>query len=180
MTAPSLIRALLTDNSRTIVRDTLSGLISTLDSIEGITWATELIEDPRYLIFQSVLDPDSPNRKVELQLWIQRNPFQITAVRVLESLPPAERLPESQSVDVNTLGKLSLTNVKGAQSAVIWKTRPRGLRYTSRATILAIEKSVTADFMGFGEQGGKHLFKKKTYMNYFSEPLFRAMFASPS
>ena len=43
--------------------------------------------------------------------------------------------------------------------------------YTERATVLAVEKSVTADFMGFGEQGGKHLFKKKTYMNYFSKLL---------
>lgn len=130
---------------------------------------TELVQDPRYYILQSVVDPDTPNRKVVLQLWIQRDPFQITAVRVLESLAPAEKLPEVQSFEVGTLEKLSVTTTKGAQNAVIWKTKPRGLRYTNRATILAIEKSVTADFMGFGEQGGKDLFKKKTYMNYFSE-----------
>jgi hypothetical protein len=118
-----------------------------------------------------VQNPDSRNRKVELQLWVQRDPFQITAVRVLESLAPAEKLPEIQSFEASTFEKLSLTTAKGAQSAVIWRTKPRGLRYTNRATILAVEKSVTADYMGFGEQGGKNLFKKKTYMNYFSECL---------
>jgi hypothetical protein len=116
-----------------------------------------------------VIDPDAPNRKVEVQLWIQKDPFQITAVRVLESLPPAEQVPQIQTLDAATLDKLTFTNVKGAKSAVIWKTKPRGLRYTNRATILEIEKSVTADFMGFGEQGGKNLFKKETYMNYFSK-----------
>jgi hypothetical protein len=116
-----------------------------------------------------VIDPDLPSRKVEVQLWIQRDPFQITAVRVLESLAPCEKLPQIQTVDIATLDKLSYTTAKGARAAVIWRTKPRGLRYTSCGTILSVEKSVTADFMGFGEQGGKNLFKKKTYMNYFSK-----------
>ncbi|RYP64370.1 hypothetical protein DL770_009209 [Monosporascus sp. CRB-9-2] len=156
-------------HDRTIVRDTLSDLISSLDFIEGINWVTEVFEDHRYYVIQSVLDPDSPNRKVELQLWIQRDPFQITAVRVLESLPPAEKVPQIQTLDANTRDKLTLTTVEGARSAVIWKTKPRGLRYTSRATILSVEKSVTADFMGFGEQGGKNLFKKETYQNIYGQ-----------
>ncbi|RYP05667.1 hypothetical protein DL765_009769 [Monosporascus sp. GIB2] len=155
-------------NTRTIIQDTLSELIRRLDDIEGINWITEIVEDNRYYIIQSVLDPDSPNRKVEVQLWIQRDPFQITAVRVLESLAPAEKVPQIETLDITTLDKLSLATAKGAREAVIWKTKPRGLRYTDRATILAVEKSVTADFMGFGEQGGKNLFKKKTYMNYFN------------
>jgi hypothetical protein len=66
---------------------------------------------------------------------------------------------------------LGLSTAQGAERAIIWKTKPRGLKYTSSATILTLEKSVTADYMGFGEQGGKSLFKKKTYMNYFSKSL---------
>jgi len=155
--------------SRTIIQDTLSRLISTLDAVEGIEWAVELVEDPRCYILQSVLNPRTDKRKVELQLWIERDPFQITAVRVLESLTPAEKLPEIQSLDADTVEKLSLTTAKGAHRAVIWKTKPRGLSYKDQATILSVKKSVTADFMGFGEQGGKHLFKRKTFMNYFSK-----------
>lgn len=157
-------------SSRTIVKDTLSGLIATLDGLENIDWDVELVEDPQYIIFQSVLNPETPNRQVQLQIWIQRDPFQITVVRVLESNPPAEKLPELQSFNSRSSKQLELPIQKGAQAAIIWKTRHKGLQYTERATILSVEKSVTADFMGFGEQGGKHLFKKKTYMNYFSKP----------
>ncbi|KAF4452162.1 alpha-1,4-glucan lyase [Fusarium austroafricanum] len=159
-------------NTRTIIKDTLGGpggLINTLDDLEGIDWAMELIDtDPRYLILQTVMNPKTPNRRVELQIWVQRDPFQIIAVRVLGSNPPCEKLPELQSVNSRTAKQLELPTHKGAEAAIIWKTRPRGLQYSGHSTILSVEKSVTADFMGFGEQGGKHLFKKKTYMNYFN------------
>ncbi|KAK7415851.1 hypothetical protein QQZ08_012222 [Neonectria magnoliae] len=155
-------------NTRTIVLDTLSQLISSLDAVEGINWAVELVEDPQYYILQSVMNPGTDQRRVECQLWVQRDPFQITAVRVLKSQGPAERLPEIQSLDAGTVDKVQLQTHTGADKAVIWKTKPRGLQYTNTATVLAVEKSATADYMGFGEQGGKHLFKKKTYMNYFN------------
>ncbi|KAH6871885.1 hypothetical protein B0T10DRAFT_589233 [Thelonectria olida] len=45
-------------NSRTIIQDTLSQLITTVD----------------------VVDPNTEKRKVEVQLWIQRDPFQIIGV----------------------------------------------------------------------------------------------------
>jgi hypothetical protein len=160
---------MLTIGSRTIIRDTLSLLISTLDAVENIDWAVEIIEDPKYYILQSVMNPKTDQRQVKLQLWVQRDPFQITAVRVLKSQSPVEKLPVLQSLDATTSDKLKLHTSKGAEAAVIWKTKPRGLQYQGNATVLSVEKSVTADFMGFGEQGGKHLFKKKTYMNYFSE-----------
>ncbi|KAI8650703.1 Gal-mutarotas-2 domain-containing protein [Fusarium keratoplasticum] len=155
-------------NSRTIIRDTLSLLISTLDAVENIDWTVEIIEDPKYYILQSVMNPKTDQRQVKLQLWVQRDPFQITAVRVLKSQSPVEKLPVLQSLDATTSDKLKLHTSKGAEAAVIWKTKPRGLQYQGNATVLSVEKSVTADFMGFGEQGGKHLFKKKTYMNYFN------------
>ena len=166
---PKKLAISLITSSRTIIRDTLSELIAVLDGIENIEWGVEILEDPIYYILQSVLYPKTPKRRVELQLWVQRNPFRISAVRVLESSLPVEKLPELQVLDSETAKKMKLSTSKGAQAAVIWKTRPRGLQYSGNATILSIEKSVTADFMGFGEQGGKHLFKKKTYMNYFSK-----------
>ncbi|KAM0192686.1 hypothetical protein ACHAPI_008045 [Fusarium lateritium] len=155
-------------NTRTIVKDTLSSLIATLDGLENVDWAVEVVEDPRYIILQSVINPKTSNRRVQLQIWVQRDPFQITAVRVLESTPPVEKLPELQTADAGTVKQLELPVSKGAQAAIIWRTKPRGLQFSSTATILSVEKSVTADFMGFGEQGGKNLFKKRTYMNYFN------------
>jgi hypothetical protein len=147
----------------------LSKLIATLDAAEGITWTVELIKDPQYYILQSVRDPTGPQRKVEIQLWIKRDPFQITAVRVLSSLPPSEKIPELQLLDSDSVKQLELPTATGAASAIVWKTKPRGLQYRDDATVLVVEKSVTADFVGFGEQGGKNLFKKQTFMNYFSE-----------
>jgi len=114
------------------------------------------------------VNPATDKRSIQVQLWIQRDPFQITAVRVLQNELPAQNLPEPQSMEAETIEKVKLETARGTQGATIWRTRPRGLRYTDRATVLEIEKSVTADFMGFGEQGGRNLFKKKTFMNYFS------------
>lgn len=146
----------------------MNKLIATLDAVEGITWGVELVKDPQHYILQSVRDPSGPDRKVEIQLWITRDPFQITAVRVLSSLPPAEKIPELQLLDSDSVKQLELPTASGAASAIVWKTKPRGLQYLDNATVLVVEKSVTADFIGFGEQGGKNLFKKKTFMNYFS------------
>lgn len=147
----------------------MSKLIATLDGVEGINWSVELIKDPQHYILQSVREPTGPNRKVEVQLWIRRDPFQITAVRVLSSLPPSEKIPELQLLDSDSVKQLELQTANGAASAIVWKTKPRGLHYRENATVLVVEKSVTADFIGFGEQGGKNLFKKKTFMNYFSK-----------
>ncbi|KAK5651788.1 hypothetical protein OQA88_11655 [Cercophora sp. LCS_1] len=155
-------------NSRTIIEDTLSKLIAVLDAVEGVNWAVELVEDPQYYILQSVIDPKGRDRKVDVQLWIRRDPFQITAVRVLSSLQPAEKIPELQVLNTSNVQQLALQTANGGASAIIWKTKPRGLAYRDNATILAVEKSITADFIGFGEQGGKNLFKKKTYLNYFN------------
>lgn len=155
-------------NSRTLIEDTLSRLIATLDAVEGITWAVELVKDPQYYVLQSVTDPTGPSRKVELQLWIRRSPFQITAIRVLESMQPAEKLPELQLLDSDSVKQLELQTAPGAASAIVWRTKPRGLQYRDNSTVLVVDKSVTADYIGFGEQGGKSLFKKKTYMNYFN------------
>ena len=75
---PLLIETPTDTDRRTIIEDTLSKLIETLDGIERILWAVELVKDPLHYVLQSVRDPDGPNRKVEVQLWIRRDPFQIT------------------------------------------------------------------------------------------------------
>ncbi|KAK1727512.1 alpha-1,4-glucan lyase [Colletotrichum acutatum] len=156
-------------NTRTLIRDTTTELISILDKCEELAWQVELIEDDQYYILQSVVqrDPNAPPEK-EVQLWISRNPFQITAVRLLKSLAPAEARPVPQTFEKDVVESLTLPVNEGFRPAVIWKTKPRGLLYGEHSAILCLDKSITADYMGFGEQGGKDLFKKKTYMNYFN------------
>ncbi|RPA77141.1 hypothetical protein BJ508DRAFT_213076 [Ascobolus immersus RN42] len=156
-------------NSRTVIEDTLTALINKLDALQRVDWRVELVEDPQYFILQSVIDPEKPTRNVIVQLWIQRDPFKITAIRSVQSLPPAEKLPTIQNLaDPATTGRISLSEAAGSQRAIIWQTKECGLQYDDRATILTIAKPVTADYMGFGEQGGKGLFKKRTYLNYFN------------
>ncbi|WQF89176.1 Putative glycoside hydrolase family 31, galactose mutarotase-like domain superfamily [Colletotrichum destructivum] len=156
-------------NTRTLIRDTTTELIRTLDKCEELAWDVQIIEDDQYYILQSVVkrSPVSPP-ETELQLWISRNPFQITAVRVLKSLAPAEARPRPQNCEKGVVEALELPLNEGIRPAVIWKTKPRGLLYGEHSAVLCLEKSITADYMGFGEQGGKDLFKKKTYMNYFN------------
>lgn len=115
-------------------------------------------------MLQSLVRRDGESHK-EVQLWIQKNPFQITAVRVLKSLPPAESVPQGNDLDALRLPD----DAQGSRRAVIWKTKRRGFIYGDHSTVLQMDKSITADFMGFGEQGGNDLFKSQTYMNYFSE-----------
>ncbi|KZL72832.1 glycoside hydrolase family 31 protein (alpha-1,4-glucan lyase) [Colletotrichum tofieldiae] len=148
---------------------TTTDLIDTLDKSEDLKWQVDLIEDDQYYILQSVVQrtPSGPPEK-ELQLWISRNPFQIIAVRVLKSLAPAEARPIPQTCETDVVDALDLPHSEGVRPAVIWKTKERGLLYGTHSAILCLEKSITADYMGFGEQGGKNLFKKKTYMNYFN------------
>ncbi|KXJ89911.1 alpha-1,4-glucan lyase [Microdochium bolleyi] len=156
-------------NTRTIIRDTTTDLIETLDAAEKISWRVELVEHNEYYILQSVVKGDNGKEDKELQLWIQRNPFQITAVRVLKGLAPAEKLPQADELQAGNADGLQFANeAEGARPAVIWKTKRRGLLYGDHSTVLCVEKSITADYMGFGEQGGNDLFKDKTYMNYFN------------
>ncbi|KAJ1323679.1 Glycosyl hydrolases family 31 [Microdochium nivale] len=156
-------------NTRTIIRDTTLDLIETLDAAEKLTWRVELTQDDEYYILQSMVTRGDGKEETELQLWIRRSPFQITAVRVLKGLTPAEKLPQTDAPGASSVDDLHVANgTGGARRAVIWKTKRRGLLYGDHATVLCIEKSITANYMGFGGQGGKDLFKDKTYMNYFN------------
>ncbi|KAK5991737.1 Alpha-glucosidase 2-like protein [Cladobotryum mycophilum] len=158
------------DNSCAIVYSTMSTLIEKLDNFEQISWGVELICAPSYYILQSVMTLDNGEKRPEVQLWIQKDPFQITAIRLLGNSHPVEKLPIVSTMDEGTETHLNLQPQKGNDVAVIWKTKPKPLKYMHRgsATILSVQTPVTAHYMGFGEQGGRHLFKDKTYMNYFN------------
>lgn len=152
----------------------MSELTAKLDALQNMDWRVELVEDPQYLILQSVVDPEKSTRQVVVQLWIQREPFKIIAVRTVDSLPPAEKLPTIQdAAEISISEKLKFNTKPGVVQAIVWQTKDYGLQYYDNgAVILNIAKPVTADHMGFGEQGGKSLFKKRTYLNYFSKSAF--------
>lgn len=159
---------LLTLTRRTVVADTLTTLSRTLDQLEGIQWHVELIKDPQYYVLQSVVVKDGSS-KPAVQLWIQRSPFQITAIRTVETMPPIESLAGIQDLEAAGAEGLRLDTQPGIHRAIFWQTKTSPLKYNGNATLLSVLKPSTADYTGFGEQGGKKIFKKKTWLNYFSE-----------
>ncbi|KAK7934903.1 glycoside hydrolase family 31 protein [Apiospora marii] len=138
-----------------------------LDTAEGLRWTVEFktIKNQFYLL-QSVRTEDDGAQKIVVQLWIQRNPFKITAVRSIASTGTVDSSPALQHPALNSCD--SIPHEYGRANAIIWETKSRALLYQEDATILNIDKPLTAKYLGFGEQGGKHLFKDKTYMNYFN------------
>ncbi|KAH7025658.1 alpha-1,4-glucan lyase [Microdochium trichocladiopsis] len=155
-------------NTRTIIRDTTTELIRVLDRVQNIDWRVDLIQSDEYYILQSIVVHDGKDEK-GLELWIQKDPFQITAVRLLTGLEPATRPPQAQDLEDSNHDGLGFPNeVSGQRRAVIWQTKPRGLLYGDQSTVLCLERSVTADYMGFGEQGGSSFFKERTFLNYFN------------
>ncbi|KAL1636191.1 hypothetical protein SLS58_009885 [Diplodia intermedia] len=145
-------------NTRTIIRAELSKMIEILDRAEGIEWSVQFDDsNPRYYNLRSVDKSGNPT----VQLWIQRDPFRIMATRTIKMHLRDDELPISAPAE--------------SGQAVIWKTKKRPLQYQVRDTqqepsaiVLSVEKPDPARYMGFGEQGGNHLFKDNTYMNYFN------------
>jgi hypothetical protein len=164
-------------NSRTIVQDTLTKTIEILDLTEGLSWHVELIRpNDEYWVLQSVLGSESvddPTRRVIVQLWIERNPITITAVRAIRTPGLMKQLPKfsaTPDVDLEVMKKLKVDTPPNSQIAVIWRTKNNPLQWLGNATVLSIEKPPSAKYTGFGEQGGRRLFKDNVCMNYFSEP----------
>lgn len=146
----------------------MTQLIETLDKLENLDWSVELVDAKSHFVLQSVKVVDG-KKFTECQLWVKKKPLQITAVRLLQNLEPAEAIPVSTTTDPKIIENLTLPEVKGCDSAIVWDTIQNPLYYWRTATILCMRTSVTSRFMGFGEQGGQHLFKNQTFMNYFSE-----------
>lgn len=164
---PTLLSPLLIHlQSRTFVQDTGRKLIEVLDNVEHKKWRVDLIEDPQYLILQSVETIDH-QEKPAVQLWIQRNPFKITAIRAVDAWQPTLQLPKPQNP--LTSSNQLIKEIEGSKKAIIWETEDRGFKYAGNAAVLSVKKSITAKYIGFGEQGGRHFFKENTYMNYFSK-----------
>lgn len=165
-------------NTRTIVQDTLTKTIEILDLSEGLSWHVELVQpNDEYYVLQSVLDSESiddPSRKVIVQLWIERNPINITAIRAIRTtgvVTQRPKLSQISNVKPDIVKKLAIYTPPDSRVTVIWRTKNNPLQWLDNATILAIEKPLSAKYTSFGEQGGRRMFKDNVCMNYFSETL---------
>ncbi|GME64457.1 Glycoside hydrolase family 31 [Neofusicoccum parvum] len=151
-------------NTRTIIQGRLQKMISILDKAEGINWSVKFDDkNPRYFTLDSVIKRPDGSETLGVRLWIQRNPFRITAtrkIRTADALNISEKDEEDLPIPVGAPAP--------SGDAIIWQTKKKPLQYQTDATVLAVEKPDPAKFLGFGEQGGKHLFKESTYMNYFN------------
>jgi len=70
-----------------------------------------------------------------------------------------------QSVGVDTISQVE---------QIIWQTTDQTFAYQQNKEIdainnvvMSIKKPGPAEYLGFGEQGGKTVLKKPTYLNYF-------------
>ena len=121
-----------------------------------------------FLVLQSSIKKNESWEKAT-QLWVQRQPFQITAVQSLTTIP---RWAGVAHLSSSASEQIMMQEVPGWRPSVVWQTSERGLRYQGKSTILSIEKPSTARYFGFGEQGGSSFIKDKTFLDYFSKRLY--------
>lgn len=149
-----------------MIQNTTSKMIAVLDFTEKIAWEVEFKKvGNAFYVLQSVRT-DGGKRRIEVQLWIQRQPFKITAIRSVASTGTEMASPAIQHPALDS--PYSIPAAMGCRNVIVWETKSRGLQYQDDATILHVDKPLTAKYLGFGEQGGRSLFKDKTYMNYFN------------
>ena len=158
----------LTFGRKHTVQPTVAELIQVLDVHDGLEWNVELVPKDGFLVLQSWVRENESWKKVT-QLWVQRQPFQITAVQSLTSIPISAGI---SSVSNPTSKSLELQEVPGWRPSVVWQTSERGIRYQGKSTILSVEKPSTARYLGFGEQGGSSFIKDKTFLDYFSKQFY--------
>ena len=90
-------------------------------------------------------------------------PFRIVATRTLQPLP----------TDSAVISELSLPAITAGEQ-IIWQTSQQAFAYQEDPSIgiinnvvLNVNKPDQAEYVGFGEQGGRTVLKRPTYMNYF-------------
>ncbi|RGP76822.1 hypothetical protein FLONG3_5065 [Fusarium longipes] len=166
-------------NTRTIVKDTFPELVDGLTIEHGNSvawnkpydagdewfWRTSFEEKSpgHWILTSNEYKNKNDTATPKTSLHIFSNPFRIVATRKLELLDADPTL--SQSVGVNTTSEVE---------QIIWQTTDQTFSYQQNKEIdainnvvLNIKKPGPAEYLGFGEQGGKTVLKKPTYLNYF-------------
>ncbi|KAF2151548.1 glycoside hydrolase family 31 protein [Myriangium duriaei CBS 260.36] len=167
------------ENTRTIVEQKFSGLVDHLkeefrdstarnkglnNNIDNGSWHTTFQKKSSgHWILTSFNSPSKTNAtgRQNTSLHIFAKPFRLVATR---SLSP-------QSLNQNELQNVGLT---GPVERIIWQTSSNTFAFSTDSRTTAInnnvffmEKPGPAQYIGFGEQGGKTLLKEPTMMNYF-------------
>ncbi|KAF5228687.1 hypothetical protein FAUST_10917 [Fusarium austroamericanum] len=166
-------------NTRTIVRDTFSELVDGLQQEyrDSDAWNAYPAKDEWYwrTSFEKKSDTHWVLTSIEYEnkvaiatpktsLHIFSSPFRLVATRKLRLLQESD--PSLlQSVGVDTTSEVE---------QIIWQTTDQTFSYQQNSDIdainnvvLNIKKPGPAEYLGFGEQGGKTVLKKPTYLNYF-------------
>ncbi|RKK84556.1 hypothetical protein BFJ71_g14509 [Fusarium oxysporum] len=165
-------------NTRTIVRDTFSGLVDGLQQEyrdsdarnaypagDGWFWRTSFkqLSSDHWVLTSNEYQNLNGTATPKTSLHIFKSPFHIVATRKLKTLEADTSL--LQSVGVDTTSELE---------QIIWQTTDQTFSYQQNADINAINNVVLnvkkpgpAVYLGFGEQGGKTILKKPSYLNYF-------------
>ncbi|KAH9225626.1 glycoside hydrolase family 31 protein [Colletotrichum gloeosporioides 23] len=166
------------DNSRTIVMNKFSDLVDQLkvEYRESLAWnAVEAgnewnwnttfnkISDVHWVLTSKEYKNKADTAGTEVtSLHFLAEPFRIIATRKLD---PS---------DVATLTDVGITTT--ATEHVIWRTTTETFCHQDGSqqgigainnVVLNIEKPGPAQYLGFGEQGGRTVLKEPTYMNYF-------------
>ncbi|KAL5619805.1 hypothetical protein FOVSG1_002027 [Fusarium oxysporum f. sp. vasinfectum] len=165
-------------NTRTIVRDTFSGLVDGLQQEyrdsdarnaypagDEWFWRTSFkqLSTDHWVLTSNEYQSKNGTATPKTSLHIFKSPFRIVATRKLKTLEADTSL--LQSVGVDTTSELE---------QIIWQTTDQTFSYQKNSDIdainnvvLNVKKPGPAEYLGFGEQGGKTVLKKPTYLNYF-------------
>ncbi|KAM0489552.1 hypothetical protein ACHAP8_012462 [Fusarium lateritium] len=166
-------------NTRTIVRDTFPELVDGLQheyrdsdawnaypAKDEWYWNTSFVEKGpgHYVLTANEYANSNAEAKPKTSLHIFSSPFRIVATRKLTVLPEGDQ-SISNSVGINNALEVE---------QIIWQTTDQTFSYETNGSIDAIKNVVLnvkkpgpAEYLGFGEQGGKTVLKKPTYLNYF-------------
>ncbi|KXH41643.1 hypothetical protein CSIM01_13629 [Colletotrichum simmondsii] len=166
-------------NSRTIVRDRFVDLVDDLQqeyrdcdarnsygAPQSWYWKTtfEQLSDDHWVLSSVDHTAQNPSGAVKTRLHFFASPFRIIATR--PGLEPREKIP-------SFIAKAGIQGTSISEE-VIWRTADQAFSYNGdpeidaiNNVILRMHKPPPAHYLGFGEQGGKTVLKKPTYMNYF-------------
>ncbi|KZT58892.1 glycoside hydrolase family 31 protein [Calocera cornea HHB12733] len=156
------------DNSRSVMEKTWGALVDSIERDLGTCWRTKFATsaDGTYftlatVTYQNTTDRDNDtNGQPCTKLYMYKSPFRLQVTRKLEVTTLIIPVPP----DLHAL------NVP--MEKVVWQTISRPFRYEPlhyrvNNIVCHIWKKGSAEFLGFGEQGGKHLLKTPSMMNYY-------------
>ncbi|KLP23501.1 Uncharacterized protein LW94_8495 [Fusarium fujikuroi] len=165
-------------NSRTIVEDKFSSLVDDLQqeyrdseawnsypAKEGWFWKTSFEQKaPDHWVLTTVEYETSESTGVpNTALHFFASPFRIVATRKLKPL-------DADPAFLKTVGIDTVSEYE----EIIWQTTEETFSYQGNPSIgavnnvvLNIKKPGPAAYLGFGEQGGRTVIKKPTYLNFF-------------